>query len=71
MYDYAKAINELEDAGLTQTEIALKIGCTQGRVSQIKNTGQGVRHEVGVKLTSLCILHNVALAEKTKTPSVS
>ncbi len=69
MYDYAKAISELMSKGITQAAIAQTIGCTQGRVSQIVLTGQGVRHEAGVKLESLCVLHGIRLAEKQKAPS--
>lgn len=47
----------LLDAGLTQSEIAMRIGVTQGAVSQVlrDDTGRrGFGYETGKKLDALC-----------------
>ena len=60
--DFQKLINELQGAGLSQADIARRIGVTQGRMSQVKRDSKaGFR---GAATVALIALH----AEKCLTP---
>lgn len=68
-FDCSLAVQGLINvAGLKQTELAKKIGITQGRVSQIYSglDASGMRYESYYKLSQLCKKHGI----KTKDVSV-
>lgn len=56
-FDYGAAIIEIEQmTGISQAEIARSIGCTRGRVWQIKNgvNSENVKYELKHALYELC-----------------
>lgn len=53
MSNVQQLINELRDSGLSQTEIARRIGSTQSRISRWQKRGVPVAVEDAAKLVAL------------------
>ncbi|MBQ9184048.1 MAG: helix-turn-helix transcriptional regulator [Neisseriaceae bacterium] len=51
--NFAEIIKELQSLGITQTEIAKKIGVTQGTISQVKTGLHGFGFQRGLRLFKL------------------
>lgn len=60
-FNYALAIKELQKSGLSLAEIGRRIGCTRGRVWQLKNgvCGTSVKFELKFALYELCKKRNI------------
>lgn len=63
---WKKIIGDLEDKGLTQTEIGTSVGCSQSYISDLKSgrRGQRLQYEIGVALHELHKKHCGSDAEE-------
>ena len=50
--DWTKIIQEIQDAGYSQKQIAEICGCSQGFISQVKNNYYGTQNSKGKKAIS-------------------
>lgn len=64
--DWKTIIKDLKDRGLTQEEIANKVGCSQNYISDLYNgkRGQALSYSIGQKLVQLhgSVIRNSAAA---------
>ena len=71
--NWSKALQDLQDKGMTQGEIAAAIPCTQGRVSQLLKTNPvRIPANTARSIEALCHIKGIRIeAAKEKAPTVS
>ncbi len=64
-FDYQRAVSDLANLGMTQTEIGNAIGVSQGRVSQILKgiDSDKLKYETKLQLKALCEKQGVKTCE--------
>lgn len=64
-FDYQRAVSDLANLGMTQTEIGNAIGVSQGRVSQILKgiDSDKLKYETKLQLKALCDKQGVKTCE--------